>query len=56
MSPIWVISKTYDLFDSLVKDIFIGAIIYGIPSNSLSIILKGSSNRWNKNLTESDKN
>jgi len=28
----WEISKTYDLFDSLVKGIFIGAIIYGIPS------------------------
>ena len=32
MLPIWVISKIYDLFDSLVKDIFIGAIIYGIHS------------------------
>jgi hypothetical protein len=29
---VWEITKTYDLFDSLVKDIFIGAIIYGVPS------------------------
>jgi hypothetical protein len=29
---VWEISRSIDLFDSLVKDIFIGAIIYGIPS------------------------
>lgn len=29
---VWEISRTIDLFDSLVKEIFIGAIIYGIPS------------------------
>lgn len=29
---VWEIGKTYDLFDSLAKEIFIGAIIYGIPS------------------------
>lgn len=29
---VWEIGKTLDLFDSIVKDIFIGAIIYGIPS------------------------
>ena len=29
---VWEVSRTIDLFDSLVKDIFIGAIIYGIPS------------------------
>ena len=34
---VWEISKTYDLFDSLVKDIFIGAIIYGIPSFEIAI-------------------
>ncbi len=34
---VWEISKTYDLFDSLVKDIFIGAIIYGIPSFDIAI-------------------
>jgi len=37
---VWEISKTYDLFDSLVKDIFIGAIIYGIPSLSKEIIVQ----------------
>jgi uncharacterized protein with ParB-like and HNH nuclease domain len=34
---VWEIAKTYDLFDSLVKDIFIGAIIYGIPSFDIAI-------------------
>lgn len=34
---VWEISKTYDLFDSLIKDIFIGAIIYGIPSFDIRI-------------------
>ena len=34
---VWEISKTYDLFDSLVKDIFIGAIIYGIPSFDIAV-------------------
>ncbi|WP_338813297.1 DUF262 domain-containing protein [Bernardetia sp. Wsw4-3y2] len=29
---VWEIAKTVDLFDSIVKDIFIGAIIYGVPS------------------------
>jgi len=29
---VWEIGKTYDLFDSLIKDIFIGSIIYGVPS------------------------
>ena len=29
---VWEKVKTVDLFDSIVKDIFIGAIIYGIPS------------------------
>lgn len=29
---VWEIEKTYDLFDSLVKDIFIGSVIYGVPS------------------------
>ncbi|MBK8855942.1 MAG: hypothetical protein IPN10_18010 [Saprospiraceae bacterium] len=31
---VWEISKTYDLFDSLVKDIFVGGIIYGMPPSS----------------------
>lgn len=34
---VWEISKTYDLFDSLIKDIFIGAIIYGIPSFDIAV-------------------
>ena len=34
---VWEISKTYDLFDSLMKDIFIGAIIFGIPSFDIAI-------------------
>jgi len=29
---VWDIGKTYDLFDSLVKNIFVGSIIYGVPS------------------------
>jgi len=29
---VWEKIKTVDLFDSIIKDIFIGAIIYGIPS------------------------
>jgi hypothetical protein len=29
---VWDVGKTYDLFDSLVKNIFIGSIIYGVPS------------------------
>ncbi len=34
---VWDISKTYDLFDSLVKEIFIGSIIYGIPSFEITV-------------------
>lgn len=34
---VWETSKTYDLFDSLIKDIFIGAIIYGIPSFDIAV-------------------
>jgi len=34
---VWEINKTYDLFDSMVKDIFIGAIIYGIPSFEIAV-------------------
>lgn len=34
---VWEISKTYDLFDSLIKDIFVGAIIYGVPSFDISV-------------------
>ena len=34
---VWDQAKTYDLFDSIVKDIFIGAIIYGIPSFTMAV-------------------
>lgn len=34
---VWEMGKTYDLFDSIVSDIFIGAIIYGIPSFEIAI-------------------
>lgn len=34
---VWEITKTYDLFDSIVKDIFVGAIIYGVPSFEIAI-------------------
>lgn len=33
----WDIKRTYDLFDSLVRDVFIGALIYGIPSFAISV-------------------
>jgi uncharacterized protein with ParB-like and HNH nuclease domain len=28
----WDLKRTYDLFDSIVRDVFIGPLIYGIPS------------------------
>lgn len=34
---VWEIGKTYDLFDSLVRDIFTGSIIYGIPSFEITV-------------------
>ncbi|SDI55025.1 GmrSD restriction endonuclease domain-containing protein [Paenibacillus naphthalenovorans] len=34
---VWEIGKTYDLFDSLVRDIFIGSIIYGKPSFEITV-------------------
>jgi len=34
---VWDLGKTYDLFDSLIKDIFIGSIIYGIPSFEITV-------------------
>ena len=33
----WELSQTHDLFDSLIRDIFIGTIIYGKPSFSLTL-------------------
>lgn len=29
---VWDLSKTHDLFDSVVRDVFIGSLIYGVPS------------------------
>jgi hypothetical protein len=29
---VWEIEKTFDLFDSFVRDIFVGSLIYGVPS------------------------
>lgn len=34
---VWDMEKSYDLFDSLIRDIFIGAIIYGIPSFEIAV-------------------
>src|SRR5262245_60027239 len=34
---VWEEGKTYELFDSLVRDIFIGSIIYGIPSFEITV-------------------
>ena len=34
---VWEISRTFDLFDSLIKDIFVGSIIYGKPSFEVTI-------------------
>ena len=34
---VWEIGKTYDFFDSLVKDIFTGSVIYGIPSFEITV-------------------
>lgn len=33
----WELEQTFDLFDSIVKDIFIGTIIYGKPSFGMSL-------------------
>jgi len=34
---VWETWQTHDLFDSLVKDIFIGSLIYGVPSFELTV-------------------
>ncbi len=34
---VWEVSKTYELFDSIAKDIFVGSIIYGIPSFEIMV-------------------
>jgi hypothetical protein len=33
----WELEQTYDLFDSLIRDIFIGTIIYGKPSFEMTL-------------------
>ncbi len=33
----WEIEKTFDLFDSFVRDIFVGSLIYGIPSFEITV-------------------
>jgi hypothetical protein len=33
----WELEQTYDLFDSLIRDIFIGTIIYGKPAFALTL-------------------
>ena len=34
---VWEIGKTFDLFDSFVRDIFIGSLIYGVPSFEITV-------------------
>lgn len=34
---VWDVSKTYDLFDSLMRDIFVGSLIYGVPSFEITV-------------------
>lgn len=34
---VWDIEKTFDLFDSFVRDIFIGSLIYGTPSFEITV-------------------
>jgi hypothetical protein len=34
---VWEIDKTYDLFDSFVRDIFVGSLIYGVPSFEITV-------------------
>ncbi|MCX8000923.1 MAG: DUF262 domain-containing protein, partial [Leptospiraceae bacterium] len=63
---VWEISKTYDLFDSLARNIFIGAIIYGVPSFDIAVreidhsgkrikkAGKGKTKHQVKNLTKDD--
>lgn len=34
---VWELYKTFELFDSIVRDIFIGAIIYGKPSFEIAV-------------------
>jgi uncharacterized protein with ParB-like and HNH nuclease domain len=38
----WEMEQTCDLFDSLIRDIFIGTIIYGKPSFGMTKIVEGN--------------
>src|SRR5579859_8171579 len=33
----WELEQTYDLFDSLIREIFIGTLIYGKPSFGMTV-------------------
>jgi uncharacterized protein with ParB-like and HNH nuclease domain len=33
----WELDQTYDLFDSLIRDIFIGTLIYGKPAFAMTL-------------------
>src|SRR5438105_104151 len=33
----WELEQTYDLFDSLIREIFIGTLIYGKPSFGMTL-------------------
>lgn len=34
---VWDVEKTYDLFDSFIRDIFVGSLIYGVPSFEITV-------------------
>lgn len=34
---VWDIEKTFDLFDSFARDIFVGSLIYGVPSFEITV-------------------
>ena len=34
---VWDIEKTFDLFDSFVRDIFVGSLIYGVPTFEITV-------------------
>src|SRR5580698_809669 len=34
---VWDVEKTFDLFDSFVRDIFAGSLIYGVPSFEITV-------------------
>ena len=46
---VWDLQHSYDLFDSLIRDIHIGSIIYGIPS--FDITVRQIDDRTRKNST-----